>query len=78
MSDDSKIIEQMIKDIAKLAYDSQFDDGYDNLPNNSIERAIWRKTARAVMDYLMIFGEQLGHEVDKKNDSKIILTKEGR
>jgi hypothetical protein len=73
-NDQNKIIEEMIKDIAKIAYDSQFEDGWDNLPNNSMERIIWRGTARKIIDYLMKFGECLGHEVDKQSN-KIILTK---
>lgn len=74
----TRIINEMIRDIAKIGYNSQFEDGWDNLPNNSMERIIWQRTAREIIDYLMKFGECLGHEVDKQNDSKIILTKEGR
>ncbi|KYC52621.1 MAG: hypothetical protein AMQ22_00670 [Candidatus Methanofastidiosum methylothiophilum] len=74
----TKIINEMIRDIAKIGYNSQFEDGWDNLPNNSMERIIWQRTAREIIDYLMKFGECLGHEVDKQGDSKIILTKEAR
>ncbi len=74
----TKIINEMIRDIAKIGYNSQFEDGWDNLPTNSMERIIWQRTAREIIDYLMKFGECLGHEVDRKNDSKIILTKEDR
>ena len=75
MSDDhNKIIKEMTKDIAKIGYNSQFEDGWGNLPNNSVERAIWHRTATAIVNYLMRFGECLGHEVDKQSN-KIILTK---
>lgn len=79
MSDEqTKIINEMIRDIAKIGYNSQFEDGWDNLPRNSMERIIWQRTAREIINYLMKFGECLGHEVDKKNDNNIILTKESR
>jgi hypothetical protein len=75
MSDEqTKIINEMIKDIAKIGYNSQFTDGWGNLPNNSMERVIWHRTAREIMNYLMQFGECLSHEVDKQSN-KIILTK---
>ena len=75
MEADNKIINEMTEQIAKIGYNSQFDNGWNNLPNNCMERIIWHRTALAIMDYLTKFGECLAREAEK-ND-KVIITKRG-
>ena len=41
-----------IEPIAKVGYETMFDDSWDSLPPNSIERSIWRKVAAAMVGKL--------------------------
>ena len=40
-----------IYEIAKVAYESQFEESFDDLSNKSIEFAIWIKTAENMMKF---------------------------
>jgi len=40
---------EIIEDMAKAGYERFFDDKWDSLHPNSIERELWRETARAMI-----------------------------
>lgn len=44
--------EQLFDELAKVGYEEFFDDTFDNLPKDSIERALWRNVAFQIVKRL--------------------------
>ncbi len=49
----------LIPRLAKIAHNSQFEDEWDDLPENGIERAIWQQTVTAVVNEIRIIMDEI-------------------
>jgi len=48
----SKEKEKVIEGMAKVGYENMFDERWDDLPLNSIERALWLQISSSMLDEL--------------------------
>jgi len=59
----AKTYNQLFDELAKVGYETMFEDRWENLPSESIERALWLSIAESMIRKLWgLYQEEAKHE----------------